>query len=98
MHQYPRREAGRRVRRAVAAVSEALHQLRPGPRDVLGVPAGSGRPAGKAVAWYRRDDDVERVLGAASVCGWVRERRDDLELLDDRSGPTVRDDHGKRIL
>jgi hypothetical protein len=32
------------------------------------------------------------------VRGWIRERTDDLELLDDGSRPPVRDDHRKRIL
>ena len=81
----------------VARVSEALHQLRPGARDAVGVPAGAGRLAGEAVARHGRDDDVEGVLGAAAVRGRIRERTDDLELLDDRSRPTVRDDHRQRI-
>src|SRR5262249_26073900 len=71
---------------------------RPGSRDVVGVPTGARRLAGEAVARQGRDHDVESVLGAASVSGWIRERTDDLELLDDGSRPTVRDDHRKRIL
>src|SRR5262249_37269939 len=82
----------------VAGVPEALHQLCPGSRDVVGVPTGARRLAGEAVARHGRDDDIESVLGAASVRGWIRERTDDLELLDDGSRPTVRDDYWKRIL
>src|SRR6266403_497458 len=82
----------------VAGVSEALHQLRPGSRDVVGVPTGAGRLAGEAVARHGRDDDVESVLGAASVRGWVRERPYDFDELEHRPRPTVRDDHRKRIL
>ena len=82
----------------VARVPEALHQLRPGLRDAVGSPAGAGRLAGEAVARHGRDDDVESVLGAAAMRGWIRERADDLELLDDRAGPAMRDDQRKRIL
>src|SRR6266581_2986268 len=82
----------------VAGVSEALHQLRPGSRDVVGVPTGAGWLAGEAVARYGRDDDVESVLGPASVRGRVRERPDDLDELEHGARPTVRDDHWKRIL
>ena len=66
--------------------------MRSGPQPV---PVGL---AGKAVARHRRDDDVESVLGAAAVRGRIRERADDLELLDDRAGPAVRDDQRQRIL
>src|SRR5262249_2731374 len=82
----------------VARVSEALHQLRPGARDVFGVPAGDRWLAGETVARQRRDDDLESVFGAASIRGWIRERSDDFELLDDRSRPTVCDDDRERIL
>ena len=81
----------------IAGVAEALHQLRPGSRDVVGVPTGAGRLAGEAVARHRRDDDVERVLGAAAMRGRIRERTDDLELLDDGSRPAMRDDQRQRI-
>src|SRR5262245_45361932 len=84
--------------RHIVRVSKALHQLRPGLRDAVGVPAGALRLAGEAVPRHRGDDDVEGVAGAAAVRGWIRERTDDLELLDDRSWPAVRDDDRKRIL
>src|SRR5439155_10101109 len=84
--------------RNVTGVPQALHELRPGSRDVVGVPSGAGRLAGEAVARQGWNNHVERVVGAGSVRGWVRERSDDLELLDDGSGPTMRDDHRKRIL
>jgi hypothetical protein len=32
------------------------------------------------------------------VCGGIGERADDLELLDDRAGPAVRDDERQRLL
>ena len=46
----------------------------------------------------RRDDEVERVGGARAVGGGVGERADDLQLLDDRSGPAVGDDHRQGVL
>ena len=53
--------------------------------------------SGEAVARQGRDHDIESVLGAASVRGRVRERIDDLKLLDDGSRPAVRDDDRERI-
>ena len=53
--------------------------------------------SGEAVARQGWDHDIESVLGAASVRGRVRERTDDLELLNDGSGPAVRDDDRERI-
>jgi hypothetical protein len=64
---------------------------------VIGVPTGAGWFCREAVAWQGRDHDVESVLVAAAVRGWIRERTDDLELLDDRTRPTVRDYHRQRI-
>ena len=79
-------------------VPEALHQHDPGTRDVLGIPAGGGRLAREAVAGHRRNHQVERVRCAAAMCGGIGERFDDLHLLDDRSGPSVRDDERQRVL
>src|SRR5215204_5742139 len=81
----------------VAGVAEALHQFCPGTCYALGAPAGARRLARKPVARHRRDDDVERVLRAPTVCGWIGERTDDLQLLDDRAGPAVRDDERQRV-
>jgi hypothetical protein len=41
---------------------------------------------------------VEGVCLAAFVPGGVGERLDDLQLLDDRAGPAVRDDERQRVL
>jgi len=41
---------------------------------------------------------VERVLGASAVCRGVGQRVDDLQLLDDRAGPSVTDDDRQRVL
>src|SRR5258705_10116261 len=79
-------------------VSEALHQHGPGTRDMGGVPASGDRLAGKPVAWHRRDHDIERVRCTSAMGRWIRERIDDLQLLDDRAGPAMRDDERQRIL
>jgi hypothetical protein len=40
---------------------------------------------------------VERIGGGCAVRRWVRQRPDDLEELDDRARPTVRDDERQSI-
>lgn len=60
--------------RHLAHVSKALHQLRPGPRDVVGIPTGVGWLAGEAVARYGRDDNIERVFGTSTIGGGIGER------------------------
>ena len=62
----------------------------------IGSQPGCGRLARESVSGQRRDDEVERVLGAPAMRGRVGERADDLQLLDDRAGPAVGDDHGQR--
>ena len=84
--------------RHVLRVAEALHQRRPRLRDARRVPAGRGRLAGEAVAGQRRDHEVERVRRGPAVRGGIGQRLDDLQLLDDRAGPPVRDDHRQRVL
>ena len=80
----------------VAGVAEAAHQLRPGARHPTRVPAELGRLAREAVAGQGRQDEVERVLGPATVRGRVGERADGIEQLDDRAGPAVRHDQRHR--
>ena len=63
-----------------------------------GIPAGGGRLGGEPVARQRRDHEIERVLRACAVCRRVGERLDDLQLLDDRAGPPVRDDERQGVL
>ena len=46
----------------------------------------------------RRDHEIEGVGGTRAVRGGVGERTDDLQLLDDRAGPAVGDDHRQRVL
>src|SRR6266446_7017615 len=83
--------------RDVASLIEALHQFGPRALHAVRVPASARGLSGEAVARQGWDHDVESILGAASVRGRVRERTDDLELLNDGSGPAVRDDDRKRI-
>ena len=54
--------------------------------------------AREPVARQRRDHQMERVGRARAVGGGVGQRLDDLQLLDDRAGPAVGDDHRQRIL
>ena len=63
-----------------------------------GIPAGGGRLAREAVAGHRRNHQVERIRCAAAMRGGIGQRVDDLHLLDDRSGPSVRDDERQRVL
>src|ERR671913_11597 len=81
----------------VAVVSQALHQLRPGTRDVLRAPAGARRLAGESVARHRRNHHMESVRCARAMCRRICKWIDDLQLLDDRSGPSVTDDERQRI-
>ena len=51
----------------VAGVAEAAHQLRPGLRGAVLIPAELGRLFGEAEAGQRRQHEVERVLGASAI-------------------------------
>ena len=82
----------------VAGVPEALHQLSPGASDAVGTPAPVLRTAREAVAGHRRDHEMEGVRCACAVRRGIGERIDDLQLLDDRAGPSVRHDERQRVL
>ena len=84
--------------RHVACVAEAIHQHRPGACDALGAPAGRGWLSRVSVARHRRDHDMECVRCGSAVRCRIGQRLDDLELLDDRAGPAVRDDDRERVL
>ena len=84
--------------RHVSRVAEALHQHAQARAMRIGIPAGRGRLAGEAVARQRRNHDVEGVRCAPAMGRGIGQRIDDLQLLDDRAGPSVRDDHRQRIL
>ena len=57
-----------------------------------------GRLGREPVARQRGDHHMERVRRAAAVRRGIGERLDDLQLLDDRAGPAVRDDERQRVL
>jgi MFS transporter, PHS family, inorganic phosphate transporter len=79
-----------------ADVTQALHQDHPGPGDPGGIPAGRRRLGREPVPGQRGDHQVEGVRRGRAVRGGVGERADDLQLLDDRAGPAVRDDQRQR--
>ena len=79
-------------------VPQALHQLDPGPCGAGGIPPGGGRLGGEPVPRQRGNHQMERVRRAPAVRGGIGERLDDLQLLDDRAGPPVRDDQRQRVL
>ena len=83
--------------RAVLLVAEACHELGVDVGDLLRTHARFARLVGEAVARHRRRNHVERILRAAAMCDGVGQRSDDLQELDDRSGPAVRDDDGQSI-
>ena len=80
-----------------ALVSEALHQHDPGTCDTQGVPAGRGRLARKPVARHVRNHHMESVRCLAAMRRGIGQGIDDLQLLDDRAGPSVRDDERQRV-
>ena len=81
----------------VACVAEPLHEHVPRTADALHSPAGLGRSRREAVARQRRNHDVEGVLRPAAIRGRIGERTDGLDLLEDRPGPSVRDDQRQRV-
>ena len=84
--------------RHVLRVPQALHQHAPGTRDVGGIPAGGGRLARVPVARNRRNHQMERIRCAPAMRGGIGQGIDDLHLLDDRAGPSVRDDERQRVV
>ena len=82
----------------VLAVAEDLHQLRPGSSHALGAPAGARRLPREPVARHGRDDQVKCVSCARTVRRGIGQSIDDLQLLNDRSWPSVIDDERQRAL
>jgi hypothetical protein len=80
-----------------ALVPQSLHQRDPGPGDPHGVPAGRGRLTGKSVARHVRDHHMESVRCIAAMRRRIGQGIDDLQLLDDRAGPSVGDDERQRV-
>ncbi len=69
---------------------------RRGARGANRIPAGRAGLARKAVARQRRDYQMEGIRRACAIGCWIRQWIDDLQLLDDRAGPPVRDDERQR--
>src|ERR1019366_10744586 len=84
--------------RHVPCVAEAMHQRRPRTSDADGVPSRSRRSPGEAVARQRRDHQMESIRCARAMCRGIGKWVDDLQLLDDRARPSVRDNERQRIL
>jgi hypothetical protein len=63
-----------------------------------GIPAGFLWDTRESVAGHRRNDDVEGILRLPAERGGIGQRADDLQLLDDRPRPAVRDDERQRVL
>ena len=74
---------------AEPVVAERGHDLGPTVGDAFDAPAGLGRLVAEAVSGQRRQHDMERVAGIATVSGRVGERPDHVEELDDRPRPSV---------
>lgn len=79
----------------VAVVAETPHQLGPCRGDALHRPridGGTGKPEPRD----SRHDDIEGVGRLAAVGDRVDQRADDVEKLNDRSGPAMSEQQGKR--
>ena len=77
---------------SVALVAEPTHQLGPRVRDPRGVPAGCIRGAGETEAGNVRDHHVERRRRIAAMGARIGERADQVDVLDKRVRPPVRED------
>lgn len=60
-----------------------------------GTPAGARRLSRKSVTRHGRDDNVERILRLATMCGRIGEQSDELDLLEHGAWPAVVDDERK---
>src|SRR6185295_11697188 len=66
-------------------------------RNADGIPSGLRRFAREPVTRQRWNHEMKGIRLATAMGGWIGQRLDDLHLLDDRAGPTMRDDHRQRI-
>src|SRR5690242_9655330 len=79
------------------SVAQTAHQLGPGARDALRIPTLLLRLAGKAETRHRRYHELESIRRACAMSGGIGERIDDLQLLDDRSGPAMGHDERQGV-
>ena len=78
--------------RAVARVAEPVHQLGERARDARTGPSRACASAPRSRSRAATARHVERVGGVAAVRLRVGQPRDDVEELDDRTGPAVREE------
>src|SRR5262249_3805563 len=84
--------------RHIPLVTETLHEHGPCACNALRIPTRGGRFTRKAVARQRWNHQMKRVGRASAMRGRIGKWIDNLELLDDRARPTMRDDHRQRVL
>jgi len=82
----------------VAAVSEARHQRGPGVRDARKAPSHFGRLVRKTKPGQGGDNNVKGFIGLAAMGGRVCQRSNDLQELDDRARPSMRQNDRQGIL
>jgi hypothetical protein len=83
--------------RDIAGIAQSLHELRPRLGDLREAPPALGGVVGKAVPGKRRRDDVESVLGLATVRRRVGQRPQNFEEFHHRSRPPVSHDDRQRV-
>jgi hypothetical protein len=74
-----------------------LHERRPGFRDANGIPSRRRKFGREAVARQRRNYEMESIGRGHAVRRRIRQRINDLQLLDDRARPAMRDYQWQRI-
>jgi hypothetical protein len=82
--------------RDVARIPETPHEDVPRTANPLEAPARFGRLRREAKPGQRWDDDVEGVLRLAAIPRRIGERTDELDLLEHRARPAMRDDQRHR--
>ncbi len=82
----------------VAGIAETSHELGPGACGSAQIPADLHRFAREPVPGEGGQHEMERLLGAPTVCGRVRQRADRVEQLDHRARPAVGHDQWQRVL
>ncbi len=96
---HPGRDAGAPISALghITGVAQPLHEHRPRFGDTRQAPSAGRGLVGEAIAGERWHDDVEGVLGSATVGRGIGQRGDDFEEFDDRARPSVRQNDRQRI-
>src|SRR5262245_970171 len=81
----------------IAIVTKPSHQLGPRYGDAGSVPTAFSRFVGKCKSWQRWRNNVERFLFATTMRRRIRQGINDLEELDHRAWPSVRNDDRQRV-